>query len=165
MINLLAWHKQTYQQKRRQFLNILGACVVFPIIIVISWDVLLWHKVKLKNNENIIIEQRLTNINNQIAEFKKNDDDNLQYLQFGTAMMLQELSTLVPQNVYLSEINKDELAITLEGSFISYEDINKFIINITKSDWLKNPILSKVTNSHFKIYVTLIDLKKAITCQ
>mgnify|MGYP001767592526 CR=1 FL=1 len=80
--------------------------------------------------------------------------------------MLRDLSIIIPPGLYLFEINKDKLHITLKGNFQSYEDINKFITNMKNSNWIKNPMLSEIktlTNkrvSYFVLHCSLALLSK-----
>jgi Tfp pilus assembly protein PilN len=136
-------------KKSFKFLYILVSCAIIALVIIISWDIILLHKVRLKCNEIIIKEQKIHAINARLS-----DQDatkiitkikQLQNYSLTTAALLHKLALLVPPNLYLSEITKDKLYLILKGSSSSYADINKFINKIRNSNWLKDPMLSEVT--------------------
>ena len=155
-----AANEEIYRQNWQKFLYILCGCTVVTIIIIIIWRLVLQQQIKLENNKNIIITQNLHALNERILNLKKTSPvpqhspqlmtviKKLQHRQQCATMILQELAALVPKNIYLSEMTKNKLHITLKGNSNLYKYIADFIANIKQSQWFKNPLLKELTVSN-----------------
>lgn len=156
MINLLTWHETTQKQKRQKFIIALFSCFVITIAMTTILDFVLWQQLKKQAKESIIIKQKINNIDSSIMNIKKDQTYNdkslkiisiskkLQQRRFETTKLLDQLPSLIPQDIYLIEIEKKKLEITLKGESNSYNNINNFLENIKDSSWLKKPVLQEV---------------------
>lgn len=161
-INLLPWREQARQIRKAQFTAALIASVSISLFILLVWHIYLSHQldVQLKLNDLLQtgISQEQASLNDMSSkEDEKNIIDN--QLHFITKLysksylgvgLLNELVTLVPPSISLSKIDRNGESITLAGTANTDDDVTRFMQEIAKSSYFRQPILTMLNQQKLK---------------
>jgi len=157
MLNLLSWRKDLRKQKRRLFWQMLLISILVVVVIVFIWAMMLVYEVKKEMDNDI--KQQLVALNSKDIKAKKIQQQEKQLVKQTKDLrilhnksqqvirLFKELSTIVPQQVHLTELDKKDNEITLIGEAQLDIGIVEFMENVKQSKLLNNPELQKV-NSH-----------------
>lgn len=149
-INLLPVRESQKKEKLREQLVILAACVVFVIIGCATAYTTVLAKISQKND--VLTEQAKTieQLKKQIGEVEKVKKlqtelqakldilDTLKANKIGPAHMLDELSSAVPEKLWIDTFDDLGGAVSLSGLSVSEETVAQFMQQIEKSSYYSN---------------------------
>lgn len=155
-INLLPWRELKRKREQKQ----LSVVILVVLISVITILLLFNNLAKNLSDKQIQRNQRLTEeivlFTSQIEEKKKlkkqekmlitrlNYLQNLQKKPILLVHLFDELVKLMPDGVYLNQVQKIDDSITLKGIADSNSSVSKLIQGIEKNPWLQSPILGEI---------------------
>lgn len=159
-INLLPVEKKpakkaTTQSPARKFLNIILAVAIFTLAIMISATYYLGYtqeelKKQFENNK-VVISQLQKNIQdvkkfeslNASIEQKTNLIENLRKNQAVPVRILDEVSTVLPEGVWLTSLSYKDNIVIIEGYAFTNLDIVSYIENFKRSSMITDAILDE----------------------
>lgn len=164
-INLLPWREQARQEKKIDFLIILGASLLLTLFFVILIHIYFNGQIKKENARVNFLQSALgdkqvefTALKNKIQKQAVIEADfkyltNLRQNSFNAVQVLNELVKIVPSTITLEKLVRQGNAITLVGSAQSELEITLLMKNLDKSPIFSQPILTRITESPVKAVV------------
>jgi len=155
-INLLPWRetKRTREKKLFIFFLVLGVIIAVTLVLTINFYVL--SKIKIQSNRNQQLQAEINVISNKIKEVNEHKRlrqrlisrmkiiYNLLVSRTNTAHLFDEIIKILPDGIYLQEIERVGDKVTLLG-FANYNsNISLLMRNINRSSWLESPQLIEI---------------------
>lgn len=156
-INLLPYRNERKTEKIIQFAIV---CAV-PIVLLILVMIAVWGFNKSQINA---VENQIAQINSQIEacalQMKEIDNykikkqvltkkmdviTNLTKGKDGPVHLLDELSTAIPGNLWLTRISQKGLLLEIEGKAIDYIAVSNYMINLDKSLYISDVDLKTIS--------------------
>ncbi len=152
-INLLPWREEQRNQRKTEYLTIVGLCAVGALLV---WGAVHWHfneRIDYQNSRNEFLQSEISKLDvkiQQIRELEKEKErllarmkaiETLQTSRPIIVHIFDELVTSLPEGVYLKEIAQVGPKITIRGVAQSNARVSNYMRNVERSDWLKNPSL------------------------
>ncbi|ACE83007.1 PilN domain-containing protein [Cellvibrio japonicus] len=156
-INLLPWRQAYREEKKREFLVVIGFVLGLSVLGAYLWISSVEASIDNQNSRNRLLDQEIKKLDEQvkeISELKKVRDDLLARIKViqdleGTRPVIvryfDEFAKAVPDGVYVTMVDKKGSAITIEGVAESYNRVASFMRNLDASDWFASPNLTSVT--------------------
>ena len=152
-INLLPWREEQRNQRKQEYLSIVGICAVGALLV---WGAVHWHfneRIDYQEQRNEFLQAEISRLDikiEQIRELEKEKErllarmkaiETLQKSRPIIVHIFDELVNSLPDGVYLKEISQAGAKITIKGVAQSNARVSNYMRNVEKSDWLKNPSL------------------------
>ncbi len=146
-INLLPWREAYRQEKKREFLGIIGGIGLAAAFGAYLWVSSVQSAIENQNARNQLLNQEIAKLDAQvkeISEIKKVRDDLLARIKVitdleGTRPVIvryfDELARSIPDGVWISSAERKGNVVTIEGTAESYNRIDSFLRNLEASDW------------------------------
>jgi type IV pilus assembly protein PilN len=152
-INLLPWREDLRKKKQKDFIN---AGVLVALIGILS--VVLAHsyieQLKIyQNQRNQLLQNEITLLDKKIVEIKDIEAkkkqlqtkikliEQLQESRHEAVHLLDEISKIMPEGVFLTKLTQSGHELTFEGKSESNAQISAFMRAIEASLWLQKPTL------------------------
>jgi type IV pilus assembly protein PilN len=155
-INLLPWREELRQEKKKEFLSLMGLCTLLTLIGVglvhLYIDGLKEHQVrrnKLLQDEIAVLDTKIVEVKN-IGERKSkllSKIDVVQRLQESRpeiVHLFDEIPRVVPDGVFLTKISQVGAGLTFDGKTQSNARVSSFMRSVEASSWLQSPKLSVI---------------------
>jgi type IV pilus assembly protein PilN len=174
-INLLPWREAQKKQQQTQFMTLLTAAglvsfgVIFALSAIYSAQIEgQEYRNSFLQNEINILEQRIVEIR-ELEQRKKNLQKRMELIaqlqssrNLGTQIM-DEIATVVPAGVYLTNLQKQGPSLLLVGKSESNNRLSAMIRSVESSNLLGQPLLEFIEAgkdqtqllSDFKIHLTV----------
>jgi type IV pilus assembly protein PilN len=158
-INLLPWRQAYREEKKREFLGIVGGVAVVAVLFAYIWVVSVQSSIENQEARNLMLTQEIAKLDAQvkeISEIKKVRDDLLARIKVitdleGTRPVIvryfDDFARAIPDGVWVNLVDRKGNLMTVEGVAESYNRIASFMRNLEASDWFASPSLSSVTAS------------------
>lgn len=179
-INLLPWREERRQQLTKEFYVLLGISAGLALLIFGLAFYYFDKSVDYQNQRNQFMTQKITVLDQQIAEIKKLEaqkanliarQEVIEELQASRTQMVHlfdELVKTIPNGVFLEKITQQGTAISLEGYSQSHSRVSDYMRRLEASAWFKNIELDYIKAdttlvSHeqkFKLSIRLINPNK-----
>ena len=155
-INLLPWREQKREQEKKQFLTYLIVGLVSSIVIVFLINYYATHLVDIQTQRNQRLQNEITQLEKQIKEISQLKTlrqaliarmmmvQNLQATRTLTVRLLDEMIRIIPDGVYLYQMNRDGDKVTVLGYAESNTNISQLMRSIEKSVWIQGPELTEI---------------------
>lgn len=155
-INLLPWREQRREQRRKEFLAVLGAVVVAGLLVVVAAHVVITGQIDYQNQRNDYLRGEISKLDKQVAEIKDLQTrrnqlvDRMKVIQDlqGTRPVIvrifDEIVRSLPEGVYYRGIQRAGSAITIQGTAESNNRVSSLMRKLEASEWFANPILKNV---------------------
>ncbi len=175
-INLLPWREERRQEKKREFLLILGATAMVAALVVFLVHTALASQINSQNRRNQFLEEQITQLDKEIREIKELDKqrqelisrmDIIQKLQKSrpeVVHLFDELVRTVPEGVHLMSWERRGKQLSFRGQAESNPRVSEFLRKIDASDWMKYKDLKEVVAAKGKGIPTrafVLDLEQA----
>lgn len=155
-VNLLPWREQRRKEQQRQFYFMLigGAVIAFLVMALIHSTN--ERAISQQHKRNDFIKQHIEKLNQKTKEIELLDQkleaikariEIIQQLQENRVLIVHlfdEMARLVPEGVHLSQIKRQDDALTLDGIAESNIRVSTFLRQIGQSEWFKVPELIKI---------------------
>ncbi len=157
-INLLPWRETLREQKTREFYVVLGGsgtiCVLFLIVIhmILGGHIRAQKAINGQFRQEIALLDAKTREIEVIQQAKANliaRMEIIQQLQATRPMVVRlfdEIVRVLPNGVFVTNVRKEGLKVTLTGKAESNTRVSELMRNIEASAWVENPILTQIKN-------------------
>ena len=161
LINLLPHREAARKRRRELFYAGLGASAVAGV--VIAGGVYLWYAAQIsgQQNRNQILASEITKLDAQIKDIatlqeeiaalraRQQAVEDLQADRNMPVHLLNELSRLLPDGVYLSSMKQTNDTVALAGVAQSNERVSELLRNLgTGSTWMARPELVEIVSGN-----------------
>lgn len=150
-INLLPWRDELRQKRKKEFLLAMLAAVLVGG--ALTFGTKLYYQGLIANQEqrNEMLRAEIRELDKQIAEiecFEALRDqllermaiiEELQALRPEAVHFMDELVTIMPSGVYLTEVTQQARNIDVTGITQSQQRISAMMRNVDESQWLREP--------------------------
>ncbi|NQY88547.1 MAG: PilN domain-containing protein [Colwellia sp.] len=174
-INLLPWREEALKAKQKEFFIILAAAGVFAFALVFSVNLYFQARIDGQQARNQFLQNEIQLLDIQIAEIKTLNDkksalqkriDVVAQLQrsrnVGT-QVLDEIATIIPNGIYITQLDKKGNIIQITGKSESNNHLANMIRAIESSDLFTDATPESITAddgspkllSSFKMRVTI----------
>ena len=173
-INLLPIRQTQKRQTVQQQLLLGAACLIVTLIGCIVWYAKVSSDAKSLQQSIAQKRQDVTKLEKIIGEINQLEDkrkeleekqkiiSNLRKGKTGPVRALDDLSSLIPDRVWVTNLSEKRGAVTLEGKAITHEDVSAFMKALQKSKYFTGVTLDYSKESSQKNRVLLYEFK--ITC-
>lgn len=171
-INLLPWREQARQQKHKEFGYTVGAFITLTIISIIFTHFHYTGKIKTEIKRNAFMKtevgtenQTLLNLNEKLKKGEALDAElhflmSLREKSYQAVSLLDELARVIPEAVTLSQVVREDNAISISGNALSDYQVTLLMKNMTKSPTFNQPELNQINaQDNDKSNGTLFQLK------
>lgn len=156
-INLLPWREQARQEKKIEFLIIIGFFIGMTLLFILLIHIYLASLIHEQNKRNEFIQTTLGDKQVLYTGFKDKKqkqaiiESQLQFINslrdksFRAVKLMNELVKIVPHTVTLDKLVRENNKITLIGKAQSELQITLLMKNIAKSDIFNQPVLTRIS--------------------
>lgn len=178
-INLLSWREAAQKAKQKHYFSVLVliAIVAFAIVFIISQY--FQAKIDGQNTRNQYLKNEIQILDIRIAEIKTLDQkkkdleqrmsvvEQLQRSRNVGTQVLNEIASIIPGGIYLTQLKKINNTLELQGKSESNNHLANMIREIERSDLFVDAVLESITSedaeskllSDFKMRVMIKGLK------
>jgi len=158
-INLLPWRDEYRQEKKQEFLTILGFIALLAAICAYAWIGAVQSAIDSQEQRNAMLEKEISKLEvrvKEIKELKKRRKELLarmkviQGLQGERPVIVRyfdELVRSVPEGVYLKDLRRVGDSIVVLGVTESNVRVSALMRNVSASPWFSVPNLKSVKAS------------------
>jgi type IV pilus assembly protein PilN len=155
-INLLPWREELRQELRKEFLVVLGATVVFALVVLLATNRVYSAWIDNQNNRNSYVQRNIDELNRQVKEIKELEAKRRQLLDRmkviqdlqGTRPLVvhvfDEMVRTLPDGVFYQSLSRTDKTIDITGVAESNNRVSSLMRQLDKSDWFENPNLTSV---------------------
>ena len=155
-INLLPWREELRAQKKQDFVNALGAAVVFTLIVVGGVHLYINGLQEYQEQRNKMLQDEIALLDIKIAEISSIEEkkskllskiDLIQKLQESRpeiVHLFDELPKTAPDGVFLTKFTQVGADLTFDGKSQSNARISTFMNAIEASSWMHTPKLDVI---------------------
>ena len=155
-INLLPWREELRNQKKQEFLSVLGLSVVATLGILAMVHIHINGLIDYQNQRNKLLQDEMTQLDVKIADIKTIEEkknkllakiDLIQKLQESRpeiVHLFDEIPKSTPDGVFLTKISQTGTDISFEGKSQSNARVSAFMRAIESSLWLTLPKLNVI---------------------
>ncbi len=155
-INLLPWRELKREREKKQFTTYLLIGIISAAFVVF---VINWYANRLIENQtynNSLLQDEINTLKKQIEEIKELKKlrqaliarmtivQNLQATRSMTVRLFDELVKILPDGVYLTNVERAANKVTLLGYAESNTNISQLMRNIENNQWIENPELTEI---------------------
>ena len=152
-INLLPWREERRKQRQKDFINAMELSALIGILVVglihTSIQVLKAYqgqRKQLLQNEIILLDKKIIEIKDIEAKKKQLQTkikliEQLQESRHQAVHLLDEISKIMPEGVFLTKLTQSGHELTFEGKSESNAQISALMRAIEASLWLQKPTL------------------------
>jgi len=157
-INLLPWRQQRRERQQRRFMGVLAGIVVLAAVGVLAAHLFVQELINQQNERNNFLRQEIVKLNKieaEIKEMQKTETrllarlDTIKNLQKSRPDMVKALDSLVrliPEDVYLTQINSRGTRLQLNGNARVNNVVSDFMREFEQSPLYSEPVLQVVEN-------------------
>lgn len=175
-INLLPWREELRQQKKKEFLSMLGLAALASIIVIGLTHLYIAGLKDHQTQRNKLIQDEIAVLDKKIVEVKSIGErkskllskievvQRLQESRPEIVHLFDEIPRTTPDGVFLTKFTQLGADLTYEGKSQSNARVSSFMRAVEASDWLSTPKLTVIVspdktsveqNSDFTMRATL----------
>lgn len=155
-INLLPWREQLREERKKEFLVVLGLIVVAAFLLVFLGDRHLNGKIDHQNARNQLLRSEISVLDKRIAEIAELQARRtqlldrmkiIQDLQGNRPIIVRifdELARTLPDGVHFTSASMQGPNISIRGGAESNSRVSNLMRQMDGSDWLATPNLTAV---------------------
>jgi len=157
-INLLPWREEALKVKQREFFTILAAAGLFAFALIFAVNLYFQARIDGQTMRNQFLKNEIQKLDIQIAEIKTLNDkkaalqkriDVVEQLQrsrnVGT-QILDEIATIIPNGIYITQLDKQGNSIEIIGKSESNNHLANMIRAIELSDLFTDATPESITS-------------------
>jgi type IV pilus assembly protein PilN len=141
-INLLPWRDARREERKKQYLTILGLTVVFAGGLLFLADRIVNGQIETQNARNNYLTQNIRELDKQVQEIKDLQKRRNQLID--RMRVIQELQGNRPIIVFYTNVSSREQELNIQGVAESNNRVSSLMRRLDASDWLKEPNLDAV---------------------
>lgn len=158
-INLLDWRAERREQRRREFVSMIGLAVVVAGAILGMAYLAMQNALDYQKERNALLERTIADIDKQIKEIEELQKtreslisrmkiiEQLQQSRSATVHFFDELVNTLPDGVFLTHVKQDGQSVTIDGTAESNGRISAYMKNLDASPWFDDPQLVVIKTS------------------
>ena len=158
-INLLPWREELRQKRKKEFLLAVVAAVLVGGALTFGTKVYYQGLISGQEARNDILRAEIAALDKQIADIETFEAEKrllldrmeiiqeLQQTRPESVHLMDELATVLPNGVYLSEVTQEGRNVDLTGHTQSHQRIANLMRNVDDSEWLSDPELGPVVTT------------------
>jgi type IV pilus assembly protein PilN len=155
-INLLPWREEFRQEKKKEFVRISVGVLVLGLAFVGLWDRVVNGQMDNQRSRNQVLESKISELEVKVKEIEELKERRQQLLNRMTVIqalqsnrpeivkVFDELTSAVPEGVFLSGLERVGSEISLTGYAESNNRVSAFMRNLESSYKFTDPNLTKV---------------------
>ena len=159
-LNLLPWRTKEREQKKKQFLAIVGGVAIASVAGVFMWHLYMQLLVEGQIQRNQLLEQEITLLDKRIEEIKTLDGmrtgllermkiiENLQSTRPSIVHLFDEMINALPKGLYLVHLQQEGTVLHLQGKAESYARVSSYMNRLDASSWFSSSNLNVISNSN-----------------
>jgi len=152
-INLLPWRESLRKKKQKDFVNAVVLVALIGILSVVLAHSYIEQLKIYQNQRNQLLQNEITLLDKKIVEIKDIEAkkkqlqtkikliEQLQESRHEAVHLLDEISKIMPEGVFLTKLTQSGHELTFEGKSESNAQISAFMRAIEASLWLQKPTL------------------------
>ncbi|MEJ2316750.1 MAG: PilN domain-containing protein, partial [Gammaproteobacteria bacterium] len=141
-INLVPWREQRREQRKRDFIMLLGAGVVGTLLVMGLWHLINQNMIDNQIDRNNLLRKEIALVDAKLAEIKQLDEtkqrliarmeliQSLQESRPKAVRLMDDLVLMMPDGVVLTSIKQSDSTISIEGNAQSNAQISALMRNI-----------------------------------
>ncbi len=152
-INLVPWREKRREQRKRDFIMLIGAGVVGTLLVMGLWHLINQNMIDNQIDRNNLLRKEIQLVDAKLAEIKRLDEtkqrllarmeliQSLQESRPKAVRLMDDLVLMMPEGVVLTSIKQSANTISIEGNAQSNAQISALMRNIEEMEWLAKPNL------------------------
>ncbi len=158
-INLLPWREELRQQKKKEFLTLLGLAALLTAVMVGLAHLYIDGMKGHQEQRNKLLQGEIATLDTKIVEVKSIGDKKSQLLaKIDVVQKLQqsrpeivhlfdELPRVTPDGVFLTKFEQKGAGLAFEGKTQSNARVSAFMRSLEASQWLHTPKLAVIKSA------------------
>ncbi len=155
-INLLPWREKKKEQEKKKFIIYLALGIIIAVIFILILNFHMLRQINFETNLNHQLQAEIDVISKKIKEVNEHKAIrqllisrmeiiyNLLTSRTNTVHLFDELIKILPDGIYLQEIERVGDKVIILGFADSNSNISLLMRNIDKSAWLSSPKLIEI---------------------
>lgn len=155
-INLLPWRAELREQRKKEFLAVLGASAVVGLLVFAVWYMTIASLIDFQKERNAKVQAEISLLDKKVTEIdelKKQRNDMIdrmkviQSLQGNRPLIVHifdELVSKLPDGVFFTRAERKGDKILVSGTAESNNRVSTLMRDLNNSKWLKSSVLTKV---------------------
>jgi len=156
LINLLPWREQQREWRRKQFFIILIISLAITLFIAFLFYFTIKTQLRAELSANQYLTSEISTVDNKIVEIQKLKGQRLELIErmrligslqaerASTIHLFDQMVRIVPEGVYLSEVQRSGETVLLTGKAESNSRVSELMRHIEASKWLADPVLTQI---------------------
>lgn len=158
-INLLPWREALNKERKRQFAVMAAGSALFSVLVLVYAHIHVNNMITGQEARNKFLEGTIETVEKQIKEIETLEADKqnllarmkiIQTLQGSRpeiVHLFQEMAQIMPEGVYLTQVNVTGPNIKVEGVAESNANVSALMRNIDTAAWMSKPVLDVIDSS------------------
>lgn len=155
-INLLPWREELRQERKKQFLTLLGLSLLATAAVVYLALTQVQGWVSYQESRNRMLQQEISQLEEKIREIDELREtrenllarmqviEELQQQRTEIVHLFDELVATLPEGIYLTSLSQSGDTISMEGVAQSNARVSTYMKRLDASDWLADPQLQVI---------------------
>lgn len=155
-INLLPWRAELREQRKKEFLAILGGFAAAGLLVFAVWYLTLQGLIDFQNQRNSKLQNEIALLEKKVEEInalKKQRAEMIERMKViqslqGTRPLIvhvfDEVVRKQPDGIFFTKIERKDNRLFINGTAESNHRVSAFMNQIDESEWFENPLLTKV---------------------
>ncbi len=158
-INLLPWREELRQERKKEFLTVVGGMAIVAAGLVLVVHVYVGLLIDAQEARNDILKSEIKQVEERIKEIseleKKKEQliarmriiEQLQSNRPEVVHLFDEIAKAVPEGLYIESLNQKGRMVTITGMAQSNARVSAFMRSLEASPWFDEPKLSVISAS------------------
>lgn len=155
-INLLPWRERERKEREQRFVRMLAFAVILMGVLLVFIHLQMERQMDEQSARNTFLESEIKTLDTQIKEIQSLEAEKskllarmkvieeLQAQRPQVVHMFDEISRLLPEGVYLTQIKQDGKMLVINGMAQSNARVSAFMRALDSSDWFADPSLEVI---------------------
>lgn len=156
-INLLPWREELRQQRKKEFLTVVGGMAIVAVGLVLVAHVYVGLLIGAQEGRNNILKQEIRQVEDKIKEIseleRKKEQlvarmrviEQLQSNRPEVVHLFDEIARAVPEGLYLVSLQQKGRTVTIKGMAQSNARVSAFMRSLEASQWFGEPKLDVIS--------------------
>jgi type IV pilus assembly protein PilN len=156
-INLLPWREDLRKRKKKEFYAIVGGAAVLMVVIGLATHIFVAGMIDYQDSRNAYLKGEIKKVEAKIKEINELESkkeqlisrmriiERLQSNRPEVVHLFDELVRLVPEGMYLENIEQKGNNLTVKGQAQSNARVSAFMRALEESAWFDAPQLSVIS--------------------
>lgn len=179
-INLLPWRAELRQQKKKEFLTVVGGGAIIFAGIVLLVHIYIASLIDYQEARNNLLRSEIKVVEGKIKEIRSLERqkeqliarmrviEQLQSNRPEVVHLFDEIAKIIPEGLYITEITQQGRRVTIKGKAQSNARVSAFMRRLESSNWFSTPQLDVISTKkeraqktrEFTLYVRQVNHKK-----